>query len=92
MNESISTTSRTWVWTDSFSWAPGWLMVLLSILAIITVLMWIFLPFAIYGVKAILREQNARLSQIQDLLRDAQRESKPYREIEIPPKTPDASD
>lgn len=92
VNESISTTSRSWVWTDSFSWAPGWLMVLLSILAIITVLMWIFLPFAIYGVKAILREQNARLSEIQRLLQDAHRELKSSHEVETLSKTPDTRD
>jgi ABC-type Fe3+ transport system permease subunit len=90
VNESIST--RSWVWTDSFSWAPGWLMVLLGILCVIAVLMWMFLPFAIYGAKAILRQQNARLSEIEHLLRDVLRESKASREVETPPKTPNARD
>jgi len=67
-------------------------MVLVSILAIITLVMWIFLPFAIYGVKAILREQNARLAEIQHLLKNVPRESKPSHEVETPPSTPDAND
>jgi predicted PurR-regulated permease PerM len=89
MNESIS--SRSWVWSDSFSSAPGWLIVLLSILFVVTLVLWIFLPFAIYGTKSILREQNAHLAEIQQLVKKLLIESKsgPSSETEQTAKAPD---
>jgi hypothetical protein len=87
MNESIS--SRSWIWSDSFSSAPGWLIVVLSVLFVITLVLWIFLPFAIYGTKSILREQNAHLVEIRQLVKKALLEDKPS-ETEQPAKSPDA--
>jgi hypothetical protein len=72
--ESIS--SSTWIWSDSFSSAPGWLIVVLGVLFVITLVLWVFLPFAIYGTKSILREQNARLLEIEQLVKRALLESK----------------
>ncbi len=58
----------TWSWVQTYSSAPGWLVVLFSLLLILTLILWIFLPFAIYGVKTILRQQNASLAESQRLL------------------------
>ena len=69
MNSPISS-ERSWFWSDSFSSAPGWLIILISVLLFITFVMWIFLPFAIYGAKTILREQNAHLAEIRSLLKN----------------------
>jgi predicted PurR-regulated permease PerM len=74
VNESIS--SRSWVWSDSFSSAPGWLIAVLGVLFVITLVLWIFLPFAIYGTKSILREQNAHLVEIQRLVKKVLLEGK----------------
>jgi len=68
MNTPISS-ERSWFWSDSLSSAPGWLIILISVLLFITFVMWIFLPFAIYGTKTILREQNAHLTEIRSLLK-----------------------
>jgi len=70
MNTSISS-DRSWFWSDSFSAAPGWFITLVSVLFIITFVMWVFLPFAIYGAKTILREQNVHLAEIRSLLKKA---------------------
>lgn len=61
-------TYDTWSWTQTYSSTPGWLIVLVSILLLVTLVMWIFLPFAIYGVKTILRQQNAHLAETHLLL------------------------
>ena len=68
MNSPISS-ERSWFWSDSFSSAPGWLITLIGVLLFITLVMWIFLPFAIYGAKTILREQNVHLAEIRSLLK-----------------------
>ncbi len=68
MNTPISS-ERSWFWSDSFSSAPGWLITLVSVLFIVTFVMWVFLPFAIYGAKTILREQNVHLAEIRLLLK-----------------------
>ena len=70
MNTPMSS-ERSWFWSDSFSSAPGWLITLISVLLFITLVMWIFLPFAIYGAKTILREQNVHLAEIRSLLKKA---------------------
>ena len=90
MNESIS--SRSWVWSDSFSSAPGWLIAAVGVLLIITLMLWIFLPFAIYGTKAILREQSARLLEIQQLIKKVLLEVESNRpsEADQPAKSPEA--
>jgi hypothetical protein len=89
VNESIS--SRSWLWSDSFSSAPGWLIVALGVLFVITLVLWIFLPFAIYGTKAILREQNAHLVEIQLLVEKVlESKSTASTETDRPTKTPDA--
>jgi hypothetical protein len=89
VNESLS--SRSWLWSDSFSSAPGWLIVALGVLFVITLVLWIFLPFAIYGTKAILREQNAHLVEIQLLVEKVlESKSTASTETDRPTKTPDA--
>ncbi len=89
MNDTIS--SRSWVWSDSFSSAPGWLIVAFSVLLVITLMLWIFLPFAIYGTKTILREQNSRLFEIEQLLEKVLLEVKSNvsSETQKPTKAPD---
>ena len=82
----------TWAWTESFSSAPGWLMVLLGILLVVTLIMWIFLPFAIYGVKTILRQQNAHLAETQLLLKKVLDEMKPTDSIMLEKSTDSAAD
>ncbi len=57
-----------WSWIQTYSSAPGWLVLLFSLLLILTLILWIFLPFAIYGVKTILRQQAASLAESQRLL------------------------
>jgi len=90
VNESIS--SRTWVWSDSFSSAPGWLIVALGVLFVVTLMLWIFLPFAIYGTKAILREQSAHLMEIRRQLEKVLLEVESNRpsEADQPAKSPEA--
>lgn len=73
MDAPISSVSS-WFWSDSFSSVPGWVIVLVSGLAIVTFVMWVFLPFAIYGAKTILRAQNTQLAEIRILLKKAIKE------------------
>jgi len=49
--------------------ALGSLGVVLVLLCIAVLVMWFFLPFAVFGVKDLLREQNRRLGEIEALLR-----------------------
>jgi hypothetical protein len=66
--------------------------VVLSVLFVITLALWIFLPFAVYGIKSILREQSAHLAEIRRLVKKAllEVESSTSSETEKPTKTPDA--
>ena len=93
MDAPVSSVSS-WFWSDSFSSAPGWLIVLLSGLAIVTFVMWVFLPFAIYGVKTILRAQNAQLAEIRILLKKAltEIESGNSTERQVPDNVPPDDD
>ena len=91
MNPSISG-EQSWVWSDSFSSAPGWVMALLGILFVITLAMWIFLPFAIYGAKAILREQNAHLAEIHLVLKNLLLEMKSNASSETEKPTEERAD
>lgn len=43
--------------------------VVLALLCIAVLVMWFFLPFAVFGVKDLLREQNRMLAEIESLLR-----------------------
>jgi hypothetical protein len=91
MDAPISSVSS-WFWSDSFSSVPGWMIVLLSGLAIITFVMWVFLPFAIYGAKTILRAQNTQLAEIRILLKKAieEIESSNPTEPQVPDNVHDA--
>ena len=83
MNTPMSS-ERSWFWSDSFSSAPGWFITLVSVLFVITLVMWIFLPFAIYGAKTILREQNVHLAEIRSLLKKAVSTIEPNNSTEPP--------
>jgi hypothetical protein len=89
VNESIS--SRSWVWSDAFSSAPGWVIVAFGILFVVTLMLWVFLPFAIYGTKSVLREQSAHLMEIRQLVKQAlvQLKSNGRSEADEPGKPPD---
>jgi hypothetical protein len=86
MDAPVSSVSS-WFWSDSFSSAPGWAIVLVSGLAIVTFVMWVFLPFAIYGAKTILRAQNTQLAEIRILLKKAIKEIESNNPTE--PQVPD---
>jgi hypothetical protein len=91
MDAPVSSVSS-WFWSDSFSSVPGWAIVLLSGLAIVTFVMWVFLPFAIYGAKTILRAQNTQLAEIRILLKKAieEIESSNPTEPQVPDNVHDA--